>query len=465
MYTTGIPHPPYRIPLLGDVIGFSPRTPMQDMIRLGRPLGPIFTRKVGRFEIVLVSGIDLVTELNDETRFHKGVELSLRHLRSFIGDGLFTALDDEPNWRLAHDILQPGFTQEAMRGYHPAMVEVAQELLTVWDDLAARGDLVEVPADMTRLTLEAIGRAGFGYRFGSFERAEPHPFVPAMLRSLRYAQMQALPQPLRRAVAGAPRQHNADVQLIYNLVDKVVEARSGGTPAGTDLLGLMMAQAHPVTGERLDPVNIRNQVITFAVAGHETTSGALSLALHFLASDREVLRKAQDEVDAAWGEHTPEPAYEDIARFRYLRRVLDEALRLWPTAAAYMRAAREDTRLGGRYPMKAGDWVVVLLPLLHRDPAVWGQDADSFDPDRFAPGAPRRPAQAYKPFGTGARACIGRQFALHEAVLALALIVHRYDLTPEPAYRLRIAESLTLKPSGFRLRLHRRTPADQRAAP
>ena len=152
----------------------------------------------------------------------------------------------------------------------------------------------------------------------------------------------------------------------------------------------------------------------------------------------------------------------DVDRSRIERRVatrycdtvtedLDEALRLWPTAPGYLRAARTDTVLGGQYRMNEGDWALVFLPLLHRDPRVWPH-AERFDPDRFGPGqAKSRPPHAYKPFGTGKRACIGRQFALHEAVLALGLILHRYRLTPPDAYELQIAESLTLKPRGFEL--------------
>jgi unspecific monooxygenase len=102
---------------------------------------------------------------------------------------------------------------------------------------------------------------------------------------------------------------------------------------------------------------------------------------------------------------------------------------------------------------------------LHRDPTAWGPDSESFDPDRFEPAAvKKRPAQAYKPFGTGERACIGRQFALHEAVLALGMVLQRYDFTPDPAYQLKIAESLTLKPEGFRLGIRPRTTAGARPA-
>jgi cytochrome P450 len=446
--TTGIPHRPGRLPVLGDFIGTNPRTPLQDTVRLGRRLGPIFTRKLLGLEILFVSGVDLVAELNDEKRFGKHVGLGLRYLRALGGDGLFTAHTNEPNWRLAHEILQPAFRAEAMRRYHPIMLDTAHELVASWD---AATEPVDVSADMTRLTLETIGLAGFGYRFGSFERTEPHPFVTAMIRALRYAQLSNLRVPLlRRALAGSPRQNEADIALMVDLVDEVIETRRREEDGGRDLLGLMLTEGHPETGEQLDPVNIRNQAITFVIAGHETTSGALSFALYYLTRHPEQLAKARAEVDAVWGGREPE--FGDVAKLRYVRRALDEALRLWPTAPGYAREAREDVLLGGKYQLRKGDWAILPLPLVHRDPAVWGPDADSFDPDRFEPAAVRRrPAHAYKPFGTGERACIGRQFALHEAVLALGMVLQRYDFEIDEDYELVIAESLTLKPAGFRV--------------
>ncbi len=448
MDTTGLPHRPGRLPVIGDLIGANPRAPLQDTLRIGRRVGPIFTRKIFGFEIVFVGGVDLVTELNDETKFGKHVGMGIENLRALAGDGLFTAHTHEPNWRLAHDILQPAFSAEAMRRYHPVMLDVARELVTRWD--AAIGP-VDVSADMTRLTLETIGLAGFGYRFGSFERAEPHPFVTAMIRALRYAQLQNVKLPLvRRAFAGTAEQNRADIATMTNLVDEVVEARLEEGVESRDLLGLMLTEGHPMTGERLDRVNIRNQAITFVVAGHETTSGALSFALYYLTRHPELLAKARAEVDAVWGDR--EPAFGDVAKLRHVRRCLDEAMRLWPTAPGYSREAREDVVLGGKHPMRKGDWVIVPLPLVHRDPAVWA-DPERFDPDRFEPAAvKKRRAQAYKPFGTGERACIGRQFALHEAVLALGMVLQRYDFEADPSYELKIVESLTLKPSGFTLR-------------
>ncbi|NUT98556.1 MAG: cytochrome P450 [Saccharothrix sp.] len=448
MDTSSIPHPRWRVPLVGDVIGTSRRTPVQDTMRLGRDLGPIFTRRFLDREIVFIGGAGLAAELSDEKRFAKHVALGVEELRTIGGDGLFTAYNEEPNWKAAHEVLMPAFTQSAMRAYHPAMVDVVGELLAKWD----RGGVVDVSADMTNLTLETIGRVGFGFPFDSFRREQAHPFVRAMIGSLRHAQRKGFQLPLAAKLFGraAEERYRANVAYLAEVVDEVVRARvDSGSADRPDLLDLMLA-----SGE-LDEVNVRNQVITFLIAGHETTSGALSFALHYLSRNPAVASRARAEVDAVWGD-AEAPAFEQVTKLRYVRRVLDEALRLWPTAPGYAREAKADTVLGDRFPMRAGQWALVLLPLVHRDPTVW-PTPDRFDPDRFEPAAVKaRPGHVYKPFGTGERACIGRQFALHEATLALGAVLRRYELVPDPDYRLRVAEMLTLKPDGFSLTVRRR---------
>ncbi|GAA0237533.1 cytochrome P450 [Saccharothrix mutabilis subsp. mutabilis] len=449
MDTSAIPHPRWRVPLIGDVIGTSRRTPVQDTMRQGRDLGPIFSRRFLDREIVFIGGAHLTAELSDEKRFAKHLALGVEELRVIGGDGLFTAYNEEPNWRAAHDVLMPAFTQSAMRAYHPAMVDVVGELVGKWD----RGGVVDVSADMTNLTLETIGRVGFGYPFDSFRREQAHPFVRAMMGSLRHAQRKSFQFPLAAKLFGraAEERYRADVAYLAEVVDEVIRARVASGPSADrpDLLDLMLASG------ALDEVNVRNQVITFLIAGHETTSGALSFALYYLSRNPAVVEKARAEIDAVWGE-AEAPAFEQVTKLRYVRRILDEALRLWPTAPGYAREARTDTVLGARYPMRAGQWALVLLPLVHRDPTVW-PEPERFDPDRFAPEAVRaRAGHVYKPFGTGERACIGRQFALHEATLALGSVLRRYELTPDPEYRLRVVEMLTLKPEGFRLTVRRR---------
>ncbi|WP_329523492.1 cytochrome P450 [Streptomyces jietaisiensis] len=465
-----IPHPPRRLPLAGDVLGADVRRPLQDAMRHGRLLGPIYRRKVFRREFVFVWGGRYAADLADESRFAKHVGLGVANLRPVAGDGLFTAYNHEPNWQLAHDVLAPGFSREAMSGYHPMMLDVAERLLDRWDAEERAGRPVDVPADMTKLTLETIARTGFGHDFGSFERPRPHPFVTAMIGTLTHAQRRnAVPGPLAPLLLrAAARRNEDDIALLNRTVDAVVAARREADGSGStgDLLDRMLETAHPETGERLAPDNVRRQVITFLVAGHETTSGALSFALYHLSRHPEIAARARAEVDAVWGED-PRPGYDQVARLRLVRRILDESLRLWPTAPAFAREAREDTVLAGEHPMRRGAWTLVLTPLLHRDPEVWGPDAERFDPGRFEAAAVRaRPAHTFKPFGTGVRACIGRQFALHEATLVLGLLLRRYTVKPDPAYRLRIAERLTLMPEGLRLGLERReAPEPVRASP
>jgi unspecific monooxygenase len=433
-------------------------------MRQAERLGPVFRRRAFGKEFVFVWGGAFAADLADEERFAKHVGLGIANLRPVAGDGLFTAYNHEPNWQLAHDVLAPGFSREAMAGYHPMMLDVAERLIAHWDRAEAAGRTVDVPGDMTKLTLETIARTGFGHDFGSFERTRPHPFVTAMVGTLTFAQRRntvpaaLTPWLLRRA----NRRNTADIAYLDRTVDDLVSTRRRSGPGEGDLLDRMLETAHPVTGERLSAENVRRQVITFLVAGHETTSGALSFALHYLSRHPEAAARARAEVDRVWGDAAT-PGYEQVARLRYVRRVLDESLRLWPTAPAFAREARADTVLGGVHPMRRGAWALVLTPMLHRDPEVWGPDAGRFDPDRFEAAAVRsRAPHTFKPFGTGARACIGRQFALHEATLVLGLLLRRYDLRPDPRYRLRVTERLTLMPEGLRLLPERRrTGADR----
>ncbi|MFH8789198.1 cytochrome P450 [Streptomyces roseoverticillatus] len=437
--------------------------PVQQAMAFARELGPAFRRRFHSRETVLISSYELVDELSDETRFAKVIGPALENVREIAADGLFTAYNDEPNWAKAHDVLLPAFAMGSMRTYHPVMLKAARRMLAAWDAHLAQDRPVDVSADMTRMTLDTIGLAGFGYDFQSFARTEPHPFVQALVRALSHSQA-ALGRAPDQDTTEEDRVFRADVAHLAQVVDEVIAGRraAGESGADDDLLGLMLNSRHPGDGEPLDEANVRNQVITFLIAGHETTSGTLSFALYHLMKNPVALRLAQAEVDALWGDEAdPQPAFEDIGRLRYVRQVLSETLRLWPTAAAFERAPVADTVIGGRYPVPAGRRLTVLTPMLHRDP-VWGDNVEEFDPDRFAPAAEAaRPANAYKPFGTGERACIGRQFAMHEATMLLALLIHRYRFLDHTGYTLDVKETLTLKPDGFTLALAHRTAEDR----
>ncbi|MFC9789344.1 cytochrome P450 [Rhodococcus sp. NPDC127528] len=454
--SVAIPTPRHRLPVLGDLLSVDPAKPVQKEMRMAAELGPIFERKIVNQRLVVVSGVDLVSEVNDESTWAKSLGQPIRKLRGIAEDGLFTAFSNEPNWAKAHNILNPGFSQAALRGYHGSMLRALDGLRSAWDGAAATGRPVDVARDMNRLTLDVIGLAGFGYDFGSFTKTED-PFVTAMSRALAHVNRTSNDLPFVRKLFGrkAAAQHRADIALMRSVVDDVIAERSRNPGGHDDLLDLMLSTVDPACGEPLDPVNIRNQVITFLVAGNETTAGTLGFALYYLTKHPEIAATARAEIEMVASDGGP-LSFDQVGKLRYLRRVVDETLRLWPAAPGYFRKVRVDTVLGGRYPMPLGSWVFVLLPQLHRDP-VWGNDTETFDPDRFLPEQVRkRPRDAYRPFGTGPRSCIGRQFALHEAVLTLAELLRRYEFEADPTYSLDIQEAVTLKPRGLTLRVRSR---------
>ncbi|HET9926782.1 MAG TPA: cytochrome P450, partial [Methylomirabilota bacterium] len=461
-----IPQPP-RTLLIGNLLALGTTTPIQDMMKLAREYGPIYWLDMMGKPVVVVSGFSLVDELCDETRFDKSVKGALRRLRAFAGDGLFTAYTQEPNWSRAHHILLPNFGQKAMQGYHPMMVDIAEQLALKWERLNA-DDEVDVTHDMTSLTLDTIGLCGFGYRFNSFYRDANHPFVGAMIGALG-ASMETRGLPLESLIKkDRERQLRADIHYMNEMVDRIIqerregqERRAGGDDpaAKPDLLSCMLSGVDRKSGERLDDLNIRYQVITFLIAGHETTSGLLSFATYFLLQNPAVLARAYEEVDRILGnDPSVAPTYAQVNQLTYIGQVLKESLRLWPTAPVFALSPYKDTTIGGMYKMKKPYQIVVLAPMLHRDPAIWGERADVFDPDHFTREAEsRRPTNAYKPFGNGQRACIGRQFALQEATLVLGMMLQRFRLLDHTRYRLALKETLTVKPDGFRIRIRRRT--------
>ena len=204
------------------------------------------------------------------------------------------------------------------------------------------------------------------------------------------------------------------------------------------MLGAMMTGVDRATGEQLDDVNIRYQINTFLIAGHETTSGLLSCTLYALLKHPDVLKKAYEEVDRVLGpDIDARPTYQQVTQLTYITQILKEALRLWPPAPAYGIAPLKDETIGGKYKLKKNTFVTVLVMALHRDPSVWGPNPDAFDPENFSREAEaKRPINAWKPFGNGQRACIGRGFAMHEAALAIGMILQRFKLIDINRYQM-----------------------------
>ncbi|WP_431949234.1 cytochrome P450 [Nocardia lijiangensis] len=451
-----LPHPPYRLPILGDVWDLHVTDSSQWGMRGAQKYGDIYERNIFGARVTYVSSPELLREINDDEKWAKFLGVPIRDLRSVARDGLFTAHNSEPNWAKAHAILAPSFTAAAMKSYHTTMQACVGELIEHWAD---RGDeWIDIPGDTNKVALEVIGRTGFGYTFDSFARTDEHPIVAAMLRILTYINRSAYSHPLvERTVFRRERaQHRADVEFVNREVDAVIAQRQReGAGEHGDLLDRMLTAADPETGQQLDAQNIRHQILTFLAAGHETSAGVMAFALHYLSVNPEIAERARQEIAEVWT--GDELEFGQVPKLRYVRRIVDESLRLWPTAPGYFRKARHDTMLGGKYPFEKGEWVFIVLLQLHRH-RLWGEDPERFDPDRFLPEHVRaRHPELYRPFGVGMRACIGRQFAYHEIVLVLATILRNYDLVPDPNYQLKVKETITLKPDQLRLKVSRRS--------
>lgn len=447
-----LPHPPRRLPILGDVFAVDRNAPTQSELELAHQLGPLYELKFGPAKFLVATSGKLATQVNDEERWSKLVAGPFRAMRTkgFTGRGLLTANSSDPLWSHANSLLGPAFSQDAMRGYHELMVRAVDELLTLW---SATSGPVDVVNDMSRLTLEIIGLAGFGRSLGTLQPDYDYGFTGKLRDALKAVSESANDFPGSDLInRRRSRKYEANKRWLRRYAEELIDEPDEATRAS--LLGNMLsgtADAPPLPRD-----NIVDQAITFLAAGTDTTAGLLSFALYFLARDEELLRAAQRDVSELVGDKPI--AFEDVPRLRSVRRILDETLRLWPVAPGYFRIAQVDQRLGD-HEIRRGDVVFVLTLGVHRDTETWGPNATEFDPDRFAPGrSPKHPERVFKPFGTGPRACIGRQFAIHEATLALASIVRSFDIRfPDGVPPLDVDEMLTLKPQSFGLSLYDRT--------
>ncbi|MDU9000708.1 cytochrome P450 [Streptomyces mirabilis] len=448
---------PRGIPLLGHTPQIPSTNPVEYFGELSKqfPEG-IYGMDIAGIEQVFVYDPDLVAEVCDETRFFKQIEKTpLHHVRDFAGAGLFTAHQHEEEWGMAHRVLMPAFSQRAMKAYYGQMLEIAQNLVGKWE--RREGQPVNITDDYTRLTLDTIALSGFGYRFQSFDKEELHPFLNALLgalvESLRRSQELPMMTKFRKA---DDKRYRENIQQMQELVESVIKERRQGKGGGEeDLLGLMLEATDPETGKLLADDNVRDQVLTFLIAGHETTSGLLSFATYSLMRNPHVLAQAYAEVDRLLPGDTV-PDYDTIMKLDVIPRILDETLRLWAPIPAFGKAPLEDTVIGGRYQLKKGTRVNILEGPLHTHPKAW-ERPEEFDIDRWLPeNRAQQHPHAYKPFGNGLRACIGRQFALTEARLALALVLQKLKFSDTGDYKMDVKEALTRKPSDFKLVVRRR---------
>ncbi|BDS09401.1 bifunctional cytochrome P450/NADPH--P450 reductase [Aureispira anguillae] len=458
MIKSSIPTPK-TFPLLGNLKNINPKAFSQSLFEIAKDFeeGRIYKLILPNNDMVIVGSQELVHEVSDPSRFGKNTKL-FKEIQGLLGDGLVTAETESLAWGKAHRLLMPAFGPVAIRNLFPQMLDIAEQMMLKFERMGAEHSF-DVSEEMTKLTLDTIALCSFNYRFNSFYSEELHPFVESMVDSLSEMGKRAVRFPLQtKLMVKTNQKYFADIDYMHTVGAEIVRNRKKDPKKDkyNDLLNIMLNGVDPISGERLSDDNIKNQMITFLIAGHETTSGLLTFAIYELLNNPNKLKKAQEEVQRILGNN--QPTIDHLPQLTYIDQVLKETLRLHPIAPMYTIAALEDTVIGGKYLVKKDENVTVLIGWLHRDKAVWGEDVEAFKPERFAiENAEQLPENCFKPFGNGKRACIGRFFAMQEAVLALAMLLQRFDLKKDnPNYNLKIKEAITIKPDNFRIRVERK---------
>lgn len=384
--------------------------------------------------------------------------LSYDMLRKILGNGLLTS--EGEFWRRQRRIAQPAFHRGRLQGFVTIMVEEALKTAQTWDEAARNGRIVDVHRDMMRLALQVVSRSLLGAdladdvgRIGqgldvSLEHLQHlmhHPFYPPdwvpTPRNLRFSR------------------HRKSLE---RLVDGIIGERRRSGEVHHDLLAMLMEARDEETGEGMTDAQLRDEVMTLLLAGHETTANALTFTFHLLAHHPEALARLRQELDAELGGEPPD--FDSMGRLAFTRQVVDESLRLYPPVWVVERRAGHDDVIGG-YHVPAGSVLFVSAWITQRHPEVW-PEPERFLPERFAPEAVRgRHRYAHFPFGGGPRVCIGATFALVEARLALAILASRFELEPVEApgqdprdwTRLQLDPGVTLRPvHGLPMRIRRR---------
>ncbi|MEU1622776.1 cytochrome P450 [Streptomyces sp. NPDC005722] len=414
---------PAGVPLLGSLLDLL-RDPLGTYERARRDHGDLVRLTAGppglRAEVYAVFSPEGAQQVlaTDSAGFRKD-NAFYEEVRQSLGNGLLTSQDAD--YQRQRRLLQPLFTPRCVDGYATAVTAEATALAGTWR--TAPGGTVDVLDDMHGLTLRTIARVLFG---GAVEPAVDAvrrcmPVVDDHIRRRGFAPVRTprhWPTPRNRRAAAATAE-------LYAVCEDIIERRRAEGGDGQDLLSLL-ASARDEDGRPLDPAEIRDQVLIFLLAGHETTATSLAFALHLLARHPEAQARAADEIDRVLGDRVPGAA--DLDALPWLTAVIKEAMRLYPAAPVIGRCAVDATLVAG-HPVPAGADVIVVPWVIHRHPGHW-TEPDRFDPGRFSPEAEAaRHRYAWLPFGGGPRACIGRHLSMLESVLALAVLLRGHELT------------------------------------
>ncbi|KAF9812238.1 hypothetical protein IEO21_06278 [Rhodonia placenta] len=449
--TNPIPCPP-SLPFLGHVTHIEKEVPLRSFMLLAHQYGEIYQMHQFSRHLLVISSYELVNECSDDKRFYKGIGGALGEVRNGVGDGLFTARAEEENWGIAHRLLMPAFGTAAIRGMFDDMMDIASQLIMKWERFGPTAT-INPAEDFTRLTFDTIALCAMSHRLNSFYREENHPFVQAMVDFLVESGRRSHRPSLVTTVMGYQTKYEQDIKILADLADEIIAERRDNPIDKNDLLNKMLLGKDQKTGKGLSEENIRNNLLTFLIAGHETTSSTLSFATYYILKNPEAARKLREEVDDVLGDQPIQLG--DLNKLPYLTACIREALRLGPAAPMRSVSAVDATTIGGgKYAVEKDQTIVISVAMAMRDPKVWGEDADEFRPERMLDGKfEALPPNAWQPFGHGMRACIGRALAWQEMIIILALIFQRFDLVmDDPSYELKLKQTLTIKPKDFHIR-------------
>lgn len=406
-----------------------------------RRFGPISYFRFLNQQIYLLDEPALIQEVlvTQQHKFRRDNGATI--LRELVGDGLLTR--DEPRHRERRRLMQPAFHRAQIATYANTMAEQAKRLPKQWD----RSESVDVGAEMKRLTLAIVGACLFGAEFADNAVEIAQVLQRVVKRSSRIAPFVALFEwwirAYREVWPSGPslfyRKERAQLERILAPVLGRHHGAAPDAPSSDDLLSLLLAARDEQNG-KLSDEDLRNEIVTLVLAGHETTATALTWAWYLIASHPGVEARLHTEVDAILGEGLP--TMEDIPRLRYTSGVFTEALRLYPPALAFGRRPLESVVLGG-FLIPPGASVLVSPYITQRNPRFY-EDPLAFRPERWETST--APKFAYFPFGAGAKMCIGESFAKLEAVVALAVLAQRWRLTATSGSDVLPTAGVTLAP-------------------
>jgi cytochrome P450 len=445
-----LPELPVRVPLVTEPWGMFKTLSVarRNLLEILPELAtqqPIVTGKTGKTWHMVMDPDGLKQVLKDRLDIYPKSIVTKRILKPGIGDSMFIA--EGAHWRWQRQAATPVFKYRNIADLAPVMSAATQ---TSCDRLTAlSGTTVDLNAEMVSATFEIISNVTFSGT-DAMDRATVGRAIERYMHSvgkLSLMDLFALP-------AWIPRPHSffgptplGDMRL---LADKAIESRRANGPKPVpDLLDLILDATDPETGQTMNSAEVRDNLLAFIVAGHETTALALSWALYLCAFDPAVQDRARAEAQSVLQGRIA--GADDVPHLPYTRQIIDEALRLYPPAAILGRSAMANDTLCGR-TIRKGDTVMLPIYALHRHKMQW-ENPDAFDPDRFAPG--QKPTRySYLPFGEGPRICIGAAFALMEAVIILGTLLSRFKFERIPGIDPKPVLLITLRPEGgVRLRV------------